>query len=70
MNMNIEDNRGYNALFSIIQTDLGSDIFGLEYGKFAMHAIVHRGMNDKYCEYTCVSRHLDDFHDSDLFIIC
>ena len=56
-----------DVVYKLIRTDLGSDVFGLEYAKYAkpkyeicpteirhieaMHAIVHRWMYEKYCQY-------------------
>ena len=55
------------AVYQLIMTDTGSDVFALEYAKYAkpkyeicpteirhieaMHAIVHRSMHEKYCQY-------------------
>ena len=61
------------AVYKLIMTDTGSDVFALDYAKYAkpkyeicpteirhieaMHAIVHRSMHEKYCQY------VDNKHD-------
>lgn len=55
------------AVYKLIMTDTGSDVFALDYAKYAkpkyeicpteirhieaMHAIIHRWMYEKYCQY-------------------
>ena len=55
------------AVYKLIMTDTGSDVFALDYAKYAkpkyeicpteihhieaIHAIVHRSMHEKYCQY-------------------